>query len=226
MNKKVVWGIILVIIGVAFLLHTFGVIDLENLRNGWWTWFIIIPCFCNLFIDKNKVGSIIGLGMGILLLLASRGCIDWSMMWNIGFAFVIIMIGVNMIFSNRNNKVAKVEVKDVNRDGKNIKQYNVSFGSQTVSFDGQVFEGADIKCSFGACKIDLRQAIITEDVVIKVNCSFGGIEIWAPNNLEVKVAARSSFGGVEDDRKGVTITNDSKALYIDGEISFAGVAIK
>ena len=55
---------------------------------------------------------------------------------------------------------------------------------------------------------------------------FGGIDIYVPENLKVKIKSTSIFGGVDD--KKVKEVNDEKAhtLYINATCVIGGVDVK
>ena len=73
--------------------------------------------------------------------------------------------------------------------------------------------------------MDLREAKIKEDVVINTSSIFGGIDIYVPNNVKVKVKSTSIFGGV--DNKKVKNNNDKDyVIYINANCLFGGVDIK
>ena len=40
---------------------------------------------------------------------------------------------------------------------------------------------------FGSIKCDLRNAIIEKDVVINASSTFGGIDIYVPENVKIKI---------------------------------------
>ena len=75
--KGVVWGILLVAIGALWCLDIVGILNFTLFFDGWWTLIIIVPSFIDLITEKNKTGSIIGLAIGVLLLLACQN-IAWS----------------------------------------------------------------------------------------------------------------------------------------------------
>ena len=78
---------------------------------------------------------------------------------------------------------------------------------------------------FGEVTIDLRNAKINEDVVINTSSIFGGIDLFIPEDINVKVKSTSIFGGVDDKRK--NRNNDSKyTIYINSTCLFGGVDIK
>ena len=75
MRNKVsnsLWGLIFILAGVAFLGNAYDWWGGFNLFfDGWWTLFIIIPCAISIIRHGFNAGSIIGLGIGIILLLSS-----------------------------------------------------------------------------------------------------------------------------------------------------------
>ena len=54
---------------------------------------------------------------------------------------------------------------------------------------------------------------------------FGGIDIYVPENVKVKVQATSVFGGV--DKSKINDTDDAKhTVYINATCLFGGIEIK
>ncbi len=232
MNRnKVIWGSALVLFGIAWIVCI--ILHVNVLFKGWWTMFIIIPSICGLLGNRDKTGPAIGLGVGVLLLLAERDVIEWDMFWKIGLAVLVIALGLGMMFGNTVSKITSKKREEdnvspfeiLNRDGKNIRVVNASFGEQNLSFGGEIFEGADVTASFASVHLDLRGATISEDVEMKVNCKFAGLVIYAPNDLLVKVTADSTFGGVDDKRR-IILSNQTRTLYISGSCVFSGIEIK
>ena len=222
-NNKVIWGSALVVCGILWIVCI--CLHINILFDGWWTLFIIVPCLCALLGNSEKTGPAIGLGVGVLLLLAEQNIIDWDMFWKIGLAVLVIALGLGMIFGNKMKTAVPASVKTLNREGKNIRVVNASFGEQKLSFGGEVFEGADISASFASVQLDLRGAIINEDVMLNVDCKFAGLVIYAPTDLLVKVTANATFGGVDDKRQ-IFISDHTHTLYISGACVFSGIEIK
>ena len=71
--KNIIWGLLFIIVGIIVFTNSFGITNITIFFDGWWTLFIIVPCFIGLFKDEDKSGNLIGLIIGICLLL---GCID------------------------------------------------------------------------------------------------------------------------------------------------------
>lgn len=222
---KIICGLALIAAGLLWLLHILGVISFDFSLKGWWALFIIVPCIFGLFNDKDKVGPCIGIGWGVLLLLAARGVISWNMMWQIGLALMIIGFGLQMLLLKGCRHTCVSELKTISREGKEIRRIESAFGKQELSFAGEKFEGADVESSFGALILDLRGAIIEEDVCIQLEASFGAVTIIVPEGLCVKTAVSSGFGGVTDNRR-IKSDSGTPVLFVTGKVSFGGVEIK
>lgn len=227
-NSKIIGGVALLLLGVGLLLEVTHVIDFSF--EGWWTAFIIIPCMINFFSSKNKTASLIGVGTGVLLLLATRGIIPWHEFWKYLVCVVFIVWGLMLIFGRRLSSACSStnsieELKQVDQDGRKIRHINASFGKQTYDFAGQRFEGAKVQTSFGFVGIDLRGADILDGSVIDVDCSFGGMEIRVGDDVMVKQTVEASFAGV-DYKAHQFLSENAKTIYVKGRCSFGGIEIK
>ena len=97
-SSKILWGIALIAIGGIFALNAFGVTDIQLFFDGWWTLFIIVPCFIGIFSEREKIGNIIGLLIGVFLLLCCQNILGFDMLWKLAFPAIIVIIGLKLIF--------------------------------------------------------------------------------------------------------------------------------
>ena len=230
-NKgKIIGGVLLLLLGVGLMLEVTHVINFNF--AGWWTVFIIVPCIVGLFNDKNKAMPIIGIGVGVLLLMASQEIIPWSDLWKYIVCVALIVWGVALIFGRGCTKGCSApekqtvdELKLISQDGREIREINATFGKHSYTFAGQRFEGAHVQTSFGFVSIDLCKADLLDGAVIDVDCSFGGMELLVGNDVVVKQAIEASFAGVEC-REHLNIPEGAKTLYLKGHCSFGGIEIK
>lgn len=222
--KNMLWGIVLIVIGVVLGLNAFDITNIDLFFDGWWTLFIIIPCFIDLFKDKDKTGNIVGLVIGIFLLLSCQELIDFSILWKMVVPVVLILVGLSFIFKNTFSDSAK-KIKEINSKNKeNDKEILAVFSSQKVNVGDEKFEGASISCVFGGVSLDLREAKITSDIVINATSVFGGIDILVSDNVTVKVNSTSIFGGVDNKRE--NNSDNRKIIYVNATCLFGGVDIK
>ncbi len=219
------WGIVLIIIGLIIGGNALGITNINIFFDGWWTLFIIVPCFIGLFKENEKTGNLIGLLIGVALLLGCQNILDFDLIWKLAFPTILVIIGLSIVFKDTLGGKVSSEIKKLNekRNGENI--YCATFAGQNINFDGEKFTGADLTAVFGGVKFDLRKAIIDSDVVINASSTFGGIEIYVPSNVKVKTKSTSIFGGIEN--KANTEENEnSHTIYINGTALFGGVEIK
>ena len=225
MNKigNLLWGLVFIVVGVIFGLNALDITDINVFFDGWWTLFIIVPCFIGLFKDEDKSGNLIGLVIGACLLLGCIDIVEFSLIWKLMVPAILVMIGLSFIFKDTLNSKVKKEIKKLNKT--ETKEYCSCFSGQTVDYNKEEFEGCSISAIFGGVKCDLKEAIINSDVVINANSIFGGITIYVPEDVNVKIGSTSIFGGVSDERKNKT--KDAKyTIYINATSMFGGVEIK
>lgn len=222
---NVLWGIVLIVIGLIIGGNALGITNINVFFDGWWTLFIIVPCFIGLFKDNKKTGNIIGLLIGITLLLVCRDIFDFDLIWKLAFPAILVIIGLSIIFKDVLGGKVSEEIKKLNKKRSGENSYCSTFAGQNVNFNGEKFTGADLTAVFGGVKCDLRNAIIESDVVINASCTFGGIEIYVPSNVKIKIKSVPIFGGV-DNKANTKTDENSYTIYINSTAVFGGVEIK
>ena len=223
--SKILWGVALIVIGAVFALNAFGVADIEVFFDGWWTLFIIVPCFIGIFSEREKTGNIIGLFIGDFLLLCCQGVFDFDILWKLAVPVCIVIFGLKLIFGAvMGDKAVKV-LETSRQNGDNIKNGCATFSGQDLNFNGEVFSGAELTAVFGGVKCDLRGAVIEKDCAITATGIFGGIDIFVPDNVNIHINSNSIFGGVSEKNHR---PNDPNAvtIYINATCIFGGVDIK
>lgn len=223
--KGLIWGLVLIAIGVIIGGKSLGLFDLNIFFNGWWTLFIIVPSFVGIITDKEKVGHIIFFIVGVVLLLACREIVSFENIWKLLLPTILIIVGGSIIFKNTFNKEINNNIKELNEKINSNDGYAATFSGQDVKFDGEEFNGTNLNAVFGGVKLDLRKAIIKNDVIINASAIFGGIDIYVPDGYKVKVKSNSIFGGVSDNKKYTTDEN-AHTIYINATCMFGGVEIK
>lgn len=225
MNKisNILWGIVLIIIGVIFGLNALEITDINIFFDGWWTLFIIIPSFIDLFKRGEKTGSIISLVIGIALLLACRGLLNIGLLFKLIVPIILVIVGLSLVFKDTFNYKVKEAVKKLNEN--KSEEYCSTFSSQTLDFSNTEFKGTTLTAVFGGIKCNLKDAILEEDSVINVSAIFGGVTIYTSNDINVKIVSNSIFGGVSDERRKKN-KGSEKTLYVNATCIFGGVEIK
>ncbi len=223
--ESILWGIVFIVLGLIIAGNVLGITNIKIFFNGWWTLFIIIPCFIGLFKNNRRTGNIIGLIIGVALLLACQGILRFDLVWKLLFPGILIIIGISFIFRDTiGGKISK-EIKELNKNRNETNEYCATFSEQNVKFDDDKFTGVDLTAVFGGVKCDIRKAIIEEDQVINATSIFGGIEIYVPENVKVKIKSTPIFGGVSD-KASYSKNEQSNIIYINATCIFGGVEVK
>jgi len=221
--SSVLWGIVLIAAGVILALNVFNITDINIFFDGWWTLFIIVPCAIGLFTEREKTGNIIGIVIGVFLLLCCQDILSFSMLWKLLVPAIIVIVGLKMVLTGLFGNKANEIMKQMKLEGKQPKSGFAAFSGCDMNYDGEVFEGAELTAVFGGVKCDLRNAIIEKDCAIQVSAIFGGIDIFVPTGINVKVTSNSIFGGVSNK---TAIHQNAPTIYVSGTCMFGGVEIK
>ena len=222
-TSNILWGLVLVALGVIFALNALDIADFNIFFDGWWTLFIIVPCTVGLFTERDKTGNIIGIVIGVLLLLWCRDVMSFKMVGKLFIPAIIVIVGLKLIFQGIFGGKANDILKKKKAEGKNLRSGFAAFSGCDMKYHGEMFEGAELNAIFGGVECDLRGAIIEKDEVIKATAIFGGIDILVPENVNVKVDSFSIFGGASNKTK---LRSDVPTVYISAICLFGGVDVK
>lgn len=223
--NQIIWGITLVAVSVVLSLKYLNIVKFDLFFDGWWTLFIIVPSIIGLITEKDKSGSLIGLCVAVLLLLASQDVITFDMVWKLSIPIFILIIGANMLFTAcRNNDSEKIW-KDMVQNGKTIKSVNAIFSSNNVNLSAEKVEGISCKAIFGGIAMDLTNAEFDEDCVINATAVFGGIDIIVPDNVNVVIHSKPFFSGIDSDKHRNSSEN-TIILHVNATCVFGGIEVK
>ena len=223
--KNILYGVILIALGVIFGLNALGYANIDVFFDGWWTLLIIVPCLVNLLRGYNIGGNIAGITVGSLLLLICQEIIDPRTVWQLIFPVTLVCLGVGLIFKDSFTGKASKRIKQLNLDDPSRKGCYAAFSTQNMSLNGEVFTGVDLTAAFGGIKCDLLFANVPSDCVINARATFSGISIVMPQNVNVIVKSTSLFGGVSQKRKFPLIPG-APTVYVNAVCLFGGVELK
>lgn len=176
----------------------------------------------------------IGIALVTMGLLQLGGMFDivnadwlWQQPWTAYVApAAMILFGIDLIFRRREHRHEQFLQRPVpsSEEGKRI-VCRTRFGGDEYVYHGETFHGASLEVFCGGIRLDLRDAVITEDEEIDIHNSFGGVEIFVPQTVNVVVQSRSIMGGVENSATGTT-TPSAPTLHIIASNFCSGVEIK
>lgn len=105
--SNILWGVGLIVVGLLLAGNALQLFNFNIFFRGWWTLFIIIPCFIGLFEKGDKTGYIIGLGIGIMLLLSRQNWFAWYSITKLIWPFILVVVGISILVktSSRRNRI-------------------------------------------------------------------------------------------------------------------------
>lgn len=241
-------GLLFIVVGFLYACSALDFIDFSIFFPGWWTLFIIVPCLYALTRkNEDKTGPAIGLIIGICFLINAQD-IDFHIdFFPMALAVLCILIGWKLIFPGKKKEQKHVEVNynsetgekevvinDVKFDNTYTKNSNgyvnasAILGGKDIRVDNECFTGADICVVMGAIDLNLRNAIISEDVYINVSAVMGGVDIYVPANVRVVTDGCSTImGGIDVN---TTYANfqaaDTPRVIITGSCVMGGIDIQ
>lgn len=151
----------------------------------------------------------------------------WLHPWSAYIAPVLLLfIGVRLIVSSYRRNPDQWLQRPIpqGEDGKRI-CCAVRFGGDEYIYKGEAFHGARLDAFVGGIRLDLRQALITEDEEIDIHTFAGGVELLVPANVNIEAKSRSFIGGVGNETVGRS-THDAPTLHIVASNFAGGVSIK
>ena len=116
--ENILWGIAFIVVGLILAGNALGITNIDIFFDGWWTLFIIVPCFIGLFNDSDKTGNVIGLVIGGALLLACQGLLNFEMVWKLVVPVALVIIGVSIIFKDSIHGKINSEISKINKSQK------------------------------------------------------------------------------------------------------------
>jgi len=136
--------------------------------------------------------------IGILLIVAGAwklanmwGIIDndwlWRQPWTAYVAPVLLLyVGTTTIVDSyrRDPDQWLQRPLPIGEDGKRI-CCSVHYGGDEYLYRGEAFHGARLDAFCGGIRMDLREAVITEDEEIDIHTFCGGIELFVPTHVNV-----------------------------------------
>ena len=227
-RKRVLPGVLLILIGSVFLLENLDIIPYHITRHlfSWYGWLLIIGTAFLIARPNQPVGLIL-ITIGLFFLIPNAFDISWNA--HLYWPVILIVLGIFFLVRQQrgdadNWKPGKTEAStDVLND-------TSVFGGGDVLVTSENFRGGKVTYVFGGSSINLSRAKLApgEKVVIDVFIMFGGTSFIVPSDWNVRNEVTAIFGGFSDERKPSpdTAIDEKKELIIKGTVLFGGGDIK
>lgn len=217
---NVLWGLIFVAIGIGVIGEMGGAWEFQLFFDGWWTLFLILPAAIHIVENGIRISNTLCLLGGTAMLAACQNLITWDMLAALFLPVVLIVIGAIMIFKN----LFHIGMRKVSIKTEDKRTESVVFSGKKLLVENE-FKGMDCEAVFGGITLDLRRALITQNVSIDALAVFGGIDILLPANVKVCLSDTSLFGGCSN-RFASNKDSEAPTVYLNATALFGGVEVK
>jgi predicted membrane protein len=240
-----VWGFLILAIGVALLLDHMGFLPFEHIYR-FWPLLLVLAGVMNIVNNSARAFGFLLIVAGILLELNKFAVIHLS--FNDIWPLAIIAVGVLLIWGSLETRGvlrAKSRIDWTARGAADVFRKHVMeattetdttinavaiFGGCERRYTGQHFRGGKATSIFGGIEIDFRDANIDDEAVLEITCAFGGVELRVPETWYVHSRSLPVFGGYEDKTRQTTVQTAAgdkrKTLVVTGVVLFGGVEIR
>ncbi|MEG0894697.1 MAG: LiaF-related protein [Oscillospiraceae bacterium] len=219
-------GACFILAGIGYVGSEFFNWDFTLFFDGWWTLFIIVPSIISIISNGPRAFNIGTLLVGGLLLLWELDLLPNVNLGKIIFSVIIIYIGVVFIINfirgarpvnnnygyaqpntgtnsstQTNNTYTAPNINQSNGfvggDVNDFPNYNSILSGLDVHNNSKDLKGARISAILGGCEIDFRNAIINQDITIYITAVMGGVDVFAPQNVRIRLSQTNIMGGTD-----------------------------
>lgn len=230
--SALIWGLVFIGIGIVFAGNALNVWDVNLFFPGWWTLFLIIPGLVSMLRYGFNLGSGILIIIGLVLLFDCLDIIDDGVLWSLIFPLALVAIGISIIasffrFENKKgiegNEYSKS--KSYKYDSTQYPRYTAILGGGDYVNNSVDLKGLTAEAILGGLSIDLREAKITEDIVLELTTILGGIDVFLPNDVRVEIISGVPVLGGFEHKVNRNATSGPK-VRIKYTVVLGGIEIK
>lgn len=244
-------GLGVIAVGVLFLLRNVGILYFDDIWQFWPVILIMVGLskLSNTHSASSVTSGLIIGGIGTVFLLRNLGYI-YGNIWEYIWPGVLIAVGLMIL-------VRHLEWRDPNLNpgppppgvapgpgassfppgsgftaatsGANYLHAECIFSGTRQKLETQDFLGGKVTAIFGGAEIDLRSVgTKREEISIKAEAVFGGIELWVPAHWHTIVRGAGVFGAFEDKTFPAApgSSPNTPRLLVTGAAIFGGVVVK
>lgn len=218
---RLVFGLIVVSIGVVFTLDR---LDLVEVGQFWDYWPVVVIAVGVGHLAQPGRASNRGWGVALVVfgswyLAYNLAWVDHSP-WHL-WPILLVLVGLGLVW-----KAVRGPASGVGARSDAVVRGMAVLGGLERSSAAKDFRGGDLTAVMGGCELDLSQASIGESpAVIDTFALWGGIDIRVPEDWNVVVDGWPILGGFED-KTGKRSVDPAKTLVIKGMAIMGAVEVK
>lgn len=219
-GKRAAIGILIILIGIAFLLGSLGVMDAGRLFSTYWPIILILFGLANLLERGNGyISGLLLIIVGVFFQLKNLDILFQEVnLWELIWPVILIVVGLSFIFPKKKRIYSLDAINNA-----------AIFGGANIINTSQHFQGGEATAVFGGLEIDLTGCEIDSqaDVLIDAFAAFGGITFKVPADWHVEMRGLPIFGGW-DNKKNFPKNGPrpTKIITVKSLILFGGIEVK
>ena len=219
-RANIVFGLILVLLGLTFLLHNLGFHFFEEFWN-FWPLLLVALGLAKAFssrADERTFGWVLTF-LGAVFTM--RYLFHWDVSMRHFWPGILIIVGISIIM--RAIQGPKPPREPI--DNASMLSERALVGGISRKNASQSFQGGDLTVVMGGCEIDLRDARMAgPTAVLDCFAMWGGIEITIPPDWAVEPQVTVLAAGFEDKSK--PPVQPAGRLIVRGTVLMAGIEVK
>jgi predicted membrane protein len=223
-SGRILFGLLLIIFGVLFLLHQMGKLDFGEIISGYWPLILVFAGIWHIVSNnfRNVGGGLLLIIIGGLFQLAKFEILGESA-WHYIWPALIILVGLWMVAGSFSRKRAAAAPGSKESD---LDAF-VIFSGLERRVESQSFRGGKATAIMGGIDLDLTQAKLAEDrAVLDLSVIMGGIDVLVPKSWRVEVDGHPLLGAIEDKHTHVPGAGGVQTLFIKASAILGGIEIK
>jgi len=219
-TPRLVFGILLAILGVLLTLDNLGLVDVDRF---WELWPVaLVAVGISKILHSRAPMGILLVVIGSWLLLENLGYIRMSL-WTL-WPLLLVFLGGVVIWEALH---PTTEVKLLWKTSDSRCSGVAIMGGIERVFGPEPFRGGDLIAIMGGCEIDLSEALMENDeAVIHTMAIMGGIELKVPESWSVVGKVLPFMGAFEDTTRRAPEAPGKKRLIVRGLALMGAVEVK
>lgn len=213
--SRLVFGVGVIVIGIAALLGAFGIINFSELFGTYWPVLLIVAGLV-LIADNPKQNYLWGIllfALGAVALFNTLDIVEVNF-WQLFWPLILIVFGWSVL-------TQRARINSNSADN-----VTAILGGAENKNQSQDYRGGKVTAIMGGCSIDLAKADIKKEATLEILAVMGGIELRVPENWEVRTSVMPILGGAENKTIRPSAKTKAPVLNVVGTALLGGIEIK
>jgi predicted membrane protein len=193
-TPRLIIGLAILALGALWTLDNLNLLESEDFTQ-WWP-VVLIAIGAVQFVNRktNRIGPVLLMMAGALLLVMSVGNYDFDLGDLIPLA--IALFGAKLVWDAVSRRSARAGIAN---DDSTVSSFAMMAGVHWQS-TSRAFRGGEVNAIMGGVELDLRNVEIKpgDEPVIDALAIMGGVEIFVPMGWKIVASVLPIMGGFED----------------------------